>query len=66
MIPFVSTHKYYLELNRVKLREEILRGMIVAALRNLRRAQGATAPVEDCVGPAIRLLHKALVDVSAL
>lgn len=48
------------ELQRLALIEGILRGEIQAALKELRRARTATAPVEDCVEPAIRRLTRAL------
>lgn len=66
MIPFVSTRKYHYELNRIKLREEILRSMVLTALRDLNRARIATEPVKDCVEPVIKLLRKALTDTDLI
>ena len=55
-----------MELGRARLREEMLRGAIEMALRQLRRAGHATAPIEDCVQPAMKVLSGVLDEVKKI
>lgn len=67
MILFVSKGHHQRELQRAKLREEMLKGVIESALKELRRASSADPEnARDCVLYARSRLSKVLCDVSCI